>query len=228
MIKFQPLMEKARYDFHFHSIFSDGELLPSEIVRRAFVLGHRAIAITDHADSSNLETLLKQLKNFVAEQGENLPLKFFIGVELTHLPAKLIKPLAEKAKKLGSQIVVVHGETIAEPVEPGVNKEAVSAKGLVDILAHPGLITEEEASLAQENGIFLELTSRALHNATNGLVAQMALKTGAKLLVNTDGHSPADLITYEKAIEIARGAGLSAEQAETAVVENPRILMARL
>ena len=31
-----------------HSLFSDGELLPSELARRALVLGHEAIAITDH------------------------------------------------------------------------------------------------------------------------------------------------------------------------------------
>lgn len=221
-------MEKARFDFHLHSIFSDGELLPSEIVRRAFVLGHQAIAITDHADSSNLETLIKHLQNFVAYQGEYFPLIFFIGVELTHIPAKLVKPLAEKAKKLGAQIVVVHGETLAEPVEPGLNHEAVSAGGMVDILAHPGHISEEDAGLAEKNGIFLELTARSLHNSANSHVAAMALKTGAKLLVNTDGHGPQDFIDYEKAIEIARAADLNEKEAYQAVVENPKILIARI
>ena len=44
-----------RIDLHTHSIFSDGELLPSEIARRACVLGHQAVAITDHVDASNLD-----------------------------------------------------------------------------------------------------------------------------------------------------------------------------
>ena len=44
-----------RIDLHMHSIFSDGELLPSEIARRASVLNHEAIAITDHVDASNID-----------------------------------------------------------------------------------------------------------------------------------------------------------------------------
>ncbi|NTW17979.1 MAG: PHP domain-containing protein, partial [Syntrophaceae bacterium] len=45
-------------DLHTHSIFSDGELIPSELVRRAQVTGYRAIAITDHADHSNIDIII--------------------------------------------------------------------------------------------------------------------------------------------------------------------------
>ncbi len=45
-------------DLHTHSSFSDGELIPSELVRRAFVLGYTAIAITDHVDYTNIEHIL--------------------------------------------------------------------------------------------------------------------------------------------------------------------------
>lgn len=34
------MSENKRIDLHTHSIFSDGELLPSELARRADVLGH--------------------------------------------------------------------------------------------------------------------------------------------------------------------------------------------
>ena len=43
-----------RIDLHMHSLFSDGELLPSELARRALKLNHEAIAITDHVDYSNI------------------------------------------------------------------------------------------------------------------------------------------------------------------------------
>jgi Histidinol phosphatase and related hydrolases of the PHP family len=39
-------------DLHTHSIFSDGELIPAELTRRAAVAGYRAMAITDHGDFS--------------------------------------------------------------------------------------------------------------------------------------------------------------------------------
>ena len=42
-------------DLHTHSLLSDGQLLPSELVRRAEVRGYEAIAITDHVDFSNID-----------------------------------------------------------------------------------------------------------------------------------------------------------------------------
>ena len=54
----------------------------------------------------------------------------------------------------------MHGETICEPVAPGTNRAAIEAG--VDILAHPGLITEEEARLAASKGVLLEVSSPPL------------------------------------------------------------------
>ena len=45
-------------DLHTHTTFSDGELIPSELVRRAEVLGYTAIGITDHADYTNIEHII--------------------------------------------------------------------------------------------------------------------------------------------------------------------------
>ena len=42
-----------------HSLFSDGELLPSELARRALKLNHEVIAITDHIDYYNVEEIPK-------------------------------------------------------------------------------------------------------------------------------------------------------------------------
>ena len=48
-------------DLHTHTFFSDGALVPAEHVRRVEVLGYTAIAITDHADSSNIHFLIPNL-----------------------------------------------------------------------------------------------------------------------------------------------------------------------
>ena len=45
-----------RADLHTHTVFSDGELIPAELVRRAMVLGHDVIAITDHVDMTRSGT----------------------------------------------------------------------------------------------------------------------------------------------------------------------------
>ncbi|MDM7940911.1 MAG: histidinol phosphate phosphatase domain-containing protein [Methanothrix sp.] len=197
-------------DLHTHTTFSDGELIPSELVRRAETMGYRAIAITDHVDFTNIEHVLNcVLKAKYLE--DVLDIKILPGVELTHVPPAKISPLVAIARKLGAEVVVVHGETPVEPVRPGTNRAAIEAGA--DILAHPGFITLEEAELAAENNVCLEITSRSGHNITNGHVVRVARQAKAKMVVNTDTHAPEDLISSERAVEIATGAGLDRDQA---------------
>ena len=196
-------------DLHTHSIFSDGVLVPSELVRRAEVVGVKAIAITDHADASNIDFIIPRIVAVAETLNDVKHVKVIPGIELTHIPPSQIPALAEQARSLGARIVVVHGETIAEPVILGTNRAGLRSD--IDILAHPGLITDEEAALAAENGVFLEITARKGHSLTNGHVAKLAKKHGAELVLNTDAHAPSDLITPKQAEQIALGAGLDAD-----------------
>lgn len=206
-----------------HSLFSDGELLPSELARRAVNLNHEVIAITDHVDYSNVEQI-PQIQKAIDDINANWNIKVVLGAEVTHVPTESIDGVAKKAKDLGAQIVVVHGETLNEPVIEGTNYAAVNSE-YVDILGHPGLITYEETQIAKENGIYLEISARSGHCLGNGHVANIAREVGNKLLVNTDTHSPDNLITFEKSYEIALGAGLSKKEAMAAIVDNPRELL---
>jgi putative hydrolase len=197
-------------DLHTHSLFSDGELIPSELVRRAKVIGYQAIAITDHGDHSNIDFIVPRLVKVAGILSQAFDITVIPGIELTHVPPSHIAALTEEARELGARLVLVHGETIVEPVPPGTNHAALLAG--VDILAHPGLITEEDARLAAENHIFLEISARSGHSLTNGHVAQTARRGGASLVLNTDSHAPGNLISREKAGQIARGAGLTEEE----------------
>jgi putative hydrolase len=123
-----------------------------------------------------------------------------------------INELALAARKLGAKLVLVHGETIVEPVEAGTNRAALDAP--INILAHPGLITEQEVQLAVERGICLEITARKGHSLTNGHVAMLARQYGASLVLSTDAHGPQDFISLETARRIARGAGLTLPEIE--------------
>ncbi len=196
-------------DLHTHSILSDGELLPSELARRAVVVGYKVLGISDHADSSNLETVISSLLGLKKRTAYYENITIVPGVEITHVPRHLIGEVIVEARKLGALYVVVHGETLAEPVEEGTNHEAIL--GGADILAHPGLITEEDAKLAGQRGVLLEITARKGHSLSNGHVAKLALKSGAALIYDTDSHSPGDLTPAETARKIVMGAGLSAD-----------------
>ncbi len=216
----------GRYDFHIHTLLSDGCLLPSEVVRRASCLGFAALAFADHADASNTEEIVAALRRFVAGQGGDFAFPVLVGVELTHVAPRSIARLARQARDAGAEIVVVHGETLVEPVAPGTNRAAVECPE-VDILAHPGLLTAEEARLATANGIYLELTSRRGHCLANGHVAALAREAGAALLVNSDTHDPSDFVDLEMARRVALAAGLSAEEAEAALQTHPAALLRR-
>ena len=197
-------------DLHTHTFFSDGELVPAEHLRRVEVLGYKAIAITDHADSSNLDFIIPRIVKAAADLNQYSKTRLIVGIELTHVPPGQYKELTLRARELGAEIVVGHGETIVEPVTPGTNMAALLAG--VDVLAQPGFITEEEAVIARDMGIFLELSGRKGHSLTNGHVARIALRSGAKLSVDADAHGPGDFLTAEMAKFVALGAGLDIEQ----------------
>jgi len=215
------------FDFHMHSLFSDGELIPSELVRRAVFNGYKAIAITDHVDFTNVEYVLNGFKKLDLSDITNSDISVIIGVELSHVPPDKIGKLVKKARASGAELVVVHGETIMEPVEHGTNRAAVSNPA-VDILAHPGLISEAEAEIAKENDVYLEITARKGHCLTNGHVAMVARKVGAKLLLNSDLHSPDDFLTKELGAKILAGAGLDHEEVINVMDENPKKLLKRM
>ncbi|WP_320169473.1 histidinol phosphate phosphatase domain-containing protein [Maridesulfovibrio sp.] len=212
-------------DFHTHTVFSDGELIPAELARRARVAGYRALAMTDHADLSNVDIILENIHRFAKKHGHFFDIDVFAGVELTHVPPGLIGEMTDYARKAGAEIVVCHGETIVEPVADGTNLAAIEAR--VDVLAHPGLITEVEVKLAAEYGVCLEITTRKGHSLTNGHVAALARKHGAKLVINNDAHAPGDLVGSDMRRRIALGAGLSLEEYRQAE-ENSRQLAQEL
>ena len=206
------------YDLHTHTILSDGEMLPIELIRRMAVIGYTTVAITDHADPSNTEEILAALAK-VRESAQIYGVRLLCGVELTHVPPPLIADLAKSAKELGADIVIVHGETAVEPVAPGTNHAACGCK-YVNVLAHPGLITIKDARLAEKNGIALELTSRGGHNRTNGHVAQIALVAGCPIVVDSDAHAPHDILTEQAKFIVAKGAGLTDAQCREVISLN--------
>jgi putative hydrolase len=212
-------------DLHTHSLFSDGELLPSELIRRFEEMGYSCVAITDHVDSSNLDFVVPRMVQVAKDLNPRQPVRVIPGVEITHVPPILIESLVNKARELGAGIVLVHGETIVEPVPEGTNKAAILSG--VDILAHPGLISREDVELAVKKGVYLEISSRRGHSLTNGHVARLAKDIGARLVLNSDAHSISDLMTRQFAQRVARGSALG-DDALDELLANSKSLVDRI
>ena len=211
-------------DFHTHTLLSDGALIPAEHIRRLIVQGLDCIAITDHVDSATIDHVLNSLDKIRYDFDKFIT--FLPGVEITHVLPSQIPILAKKAKQRNF-LVLVHGETIVEPVIEGTNRAAVMCP-YVDILAHPGILTEEEVQLAKDNNIYLEITTRGGHSLGNGLVAELAMKTGAKIILNTDSHRPSDFLTKELRDKTAIGSGIPESMFEEIFVRNPEELVQRI
>ena len=212
-------------DLHTHSILSDGALLPSELVRRAYCRGYKAIAISDHVDESNIDFVVPRLVKACTRLSSFWKIKVIPAIEITHSPLECFSGMIKYARSHEIKLVLVHGETIVEPVIAGTNKKALNED--IDILAHPGLITLEEARLAAKRNIFLELTKRAGHSLSNGHVASIAREAGAKLVLNSDTHRPEDLLDEESSRKIILSAGLSNTELEV-VLRNSQSLVKKV
>ena len=215
------------YDFHTHTFLSDGVLSPVELIRRAHVKGYRVIGVTDHVGPGNVEHVVKTLVTDCAAASRRWDILALPGVEITHVPKEDIDAVAVAAKGLGAKLVVVHGETVVEPVEPGTNRAAIGSRS-VDILAHPGLIAEDDARLASGLGVFLEISARKGHSLANGHVARTAFHAGALMLLDSDAHEPDDLLTPEMARIVTLGAGFRHDEAHAILEANPAALLSRL
>lgn len=209
-------------DLHTHTLLSDGKLLPSELARRAEARGLRAVGMTDHCDASNLDFVVPRLVKLCRELNRHKGIRSVPGVEITHVPPAIMGEIADRARELGALLIVAHGETLIEPVEPGTNRAALEAG--VHILAHPGLISREEVALARERGVYLEISGRPGHSFSNGHVVRLGRELGAALIFNSDAHAPEDLIERRHAHLLIQGSGLSEEESEL-VLKNSQILL---
>ncbi|MDI6641888.1 MAG: histidinol phosphate phosphatase domain-containing protein, partial [Elusimicrobiota bacterium] len=126
--------------------------------------------------------------------------------EITCVPPVDISKAVKQARKLGAKIVLVHGGTSLQTTPPGTNLSAILSGA--DIIAHPGMISEEDVKLSVENNVALEITTRKLYTSTNYHVAALAKKYNAKLVLNSDTHLSNELLTEDTVADVLKAAKL--------------------
>lgn len=210
-------------DFHTHTLLSDGELIPAEHIRRAETRGYRVLGFADHGDLATMESLLPLLREAARRENELGRMQIVAGIELTHVRPVHLAEAVRRARDLGAEVVIVHGETPVEPVEPGTNRAALEAGA--DLLAHPGLISRDDVKLAVERGVYLEISGRHGHSYANGHVARLARELGASLIFGSDAHGSSDMPTRAFAELLCRAAGL--DEADVAAMFHHAEALAR-
>lgn len=193
------------YDFHIH--VGDGYLLPAEAMRLARLNGYKAVGLLVRADGATLALLLPWLLQFSRHYSLYSGVEAFAGVELVHIPPALMPEAVAEARSLGAALVVAHGETMDGTAECGTNHAAIDAG--VDILAHPGLLTHEDAAFAAERGVLLELTTAPVHCLANAHVAAMAKEYGCGMVFGGNVKQIFDFASQELRNNALKGACLT-------------------
>jgi putative hydrolase len=217
--------EYERIDFQNHSTVSDGALTPRDLVRHAHSLGVRGLALTEHVYLNRVENIVDQVLA-VVDQAREYDVLLIPGVEVSLVPPDKICEVAKRAKQAGAKFVAVHGESLMGGTPPGTNLAAAQCQD-VDMIGHPGFLDIKTAENAAHNSVYLELSGRSPHSLTNGHVARLAQEFGVKLLINSDTHKPDDLMTPQRAAEVARGAGLNDDEVSRALITNVELMLAR-
>lgn len=198
------------FDFHTHTTISDGHADAMEMARRCQKNGYAAYVCSDHVDEGTVGRRVPEIVAACLRVADELGIRAIPAVEVTRVAPDRLAKVAAKARSLGALLVVVHGETLGDFPQPGLNLAAARCSD-VDILGHPGLISHEAAEQARLNQIHLEISAAGLHGLTNGHVAKVALEVGASLVLDSDAHRPESLLTTERARQDLSGSGLTLE-----------------
>jgi predicted metal-dependent phosphoesterase TrpH len=72
------------YNFHLHTVYSDGQLHPEALVQQAISYGLKGLAITDHHSISGYQAARRWLDHWNLQTGQDQPAPYlWAGVEIT-------------------------------------------------------------------------------------------------------------------------------------------------
>lgn len=148
----------ALYNFHMHTICSDGQLKPEALIEQAITIGLKGFAITDHHTVEGYELAQRWLDNWQEETPSILP-HLWTGVEITsellnievHILGYAFDPEHSAIKPYLQGKAPKHNAAHAAVVI-----EALHQAGGLAVLAHPARYrrsAEELIPVAAEFGI---------------------------------------------------------------------------
>lgn len=132
------------YNFHMHTVCSDGQLQPEDLMHQAIVIGLRGLAITDHHSTDGYRRAHRWLESYredAAWRGSPVPsLQLWTGIEVTsslantevHILGYAFNPDSPSMKRYIHRESPKGADAIAEQVIHNIHL----AGGLA-VLAHP-------------------------------------------------------------------------------------------
>jgi predicted metal-dependent phosphoesterase TrpH len=179
-------------ELHCHSIHSDGELPPSELLARALALGITSLALTDHDTVAGVAELL--------EAARETPLRIVPGVELScHYEGKEVHLLGYFFDHQNSELL--------ELLQRMQQERRGRVRDILGKLAALGLHLSYEEVQAQSSGGTLGRPHVARALVAKGLVSSMDLAFDLYLGNRAPAYVGRSLLSLPEGIEALRWAG---------------------
>ena len=200
-----------KFDFHTHTLYSDGECLASSIAEAAEASGLAAVAITDHGpelsvgiDPAKIPLMLQDIES--AREDANIPV--LVGMEANVINVNgTIDLCDEVVKKLDILVIGLHTLEGATQEELAKNYFLAIMNAMrnnrVDVVAHPFRLhdnlapylspedVDEFVELAAETGAAIEINSK--YRVPDEKLLRVCLRESVKLSIGTDAHMTAEV-----------------------------------
>ncbi len=215
-------------DLHIHSEWSDGLIDYKDMVRIAQEKGYEYIAISDHSISNfygnglSKERLIQKMKFMKNLRKKYKGINILMGAEVDIRKAGRFDYPPELIKKLDIAIASLHSSFTNSSMENTSRAVSALEKDYFDFLAHPtGFVFGNRAPISididrlietcSRYGKALEINSYYMRMDLNEQNVRKAKDAGVKIVINTDSHRAGNMDMMELGVDIARRAGLEAE-----------------
>jgi putative hydrolase len=220
----------AKFDFHVHTMYSDGAGAATAMVEAAEARGLEGVALTDHGPEldvgtprGKLATMLQDIR--LAQDGAGIPV--LAGIEANVVDESgTIDVDDEFIEKLDILVVGIHKLGKArDPVELARDYLGRATHTIerhkVDVFAHPfyfhhylapHLLLEDLEGfvrLAAERGAAMEINMK--YRAPDEDFLKLCMREGVKLSIGTDAHTTGEVGQIDWALSMLRRVGAGKE-----------------
>jgi DNA polymerase (family 10) len=208
-------------DLQVHTQWSDGRRSIEEMAQAANAFGYGYVAITDHYSTMpivhglNEQRLQEQMREIDRLNEKVSGIRILKGAEVDIAPNGTIKGEEAILRELDVVVASVHGSFKQTKKEMTQRLISAMETDVVSIIGHPTSrkINEKDAcevdldaifEVSKRTGTYLEINSSPHRLDLDDANANLALKAGCKLAINTDAHDREQLRNIQFGIATAR------------------------
>jgi histidinol phosphatase-like PHP family hydrolase len=212
-------------DLQMHSTWSDGGVSIAELAHACEARGYRYCGVTDHshglriARGMSAESMRDQHKE-IAVLNRRLGDRFRVlrSIEVNIQPDGTLDMTHDDLERLDLVVAAPHSNLRSLDDQTARLLTVITTPG-VHVLAHPtgrkfgeraGIVArwDEVFTAAAALGVAIEIDGDPWRQDVNFAMAQAAVRAGCLIALDSDAHSPAELVYAETAIAHARLAGI--------------------